>query len=119
MKKNLICVACPLGCPIEVEIENGEVVSVTGNTCKRGDSYARTEITNIVLDGSRYRAYTDGLFVTGFDTIYTIELEVDGVVTQTIKYSVNYYCAKMQNHAQIGELARATYNYGVAAEAYR
>ena len=48
MKKNLICVSCPLGCPIEVEIENGEVVSVTGNTCKRGDAYARTEITNPV-----------------------------------------------------------------------
>ena len=48
MKKNLICVSCPLGCPIEVEIENGEVVSVTGNTCKRGDSCARTEITNPV-----------------------------------------------------------------------
>ena len=48
MKKNLICVSCPLGCPIEVEIENGEVVSVTGNTCKRGDAYARSVITNPV-----------------------------------------------------------------------
>ena len=48
MKKNLICVSCPLGCPIEVEIENGEVVAVTGNTCKRGDAYARAEITNPV-----------------------------------------------------------------------
>ena len=48
MKKSLICVSCPLGCPIEVEIENGEVISVSGNTCKRGDQYARTEITNPV-----------------------------------------------------------------------
>lgn len=48
MKKSLICVSCPLGCPIEVEIENGEIVAVTGNTCKRGDAYARTEITNPV-----------------------------------------------------------------------
>ena len=48
MKKSLICVSCPLGCPIEVEIENGEVVSVAGNTCKRGDAYARAEITNPV-----------------------------------------------------------------------
>ncbi len=48
MKRNLICVSCPLGCPIEVEIENGEVVSVTGNTCKRGDAYARAEVTNPV-----------------------------------------------------------------------
>ena len=46
MKKSLICVSCPLGCPIEVEIENGEILSVTGNTCKRGDAYARTEVTN-------------------------------------------------------------------------
>ena len=48
MIKNLICVACPLGCPIEVEIDGTEVVSVKGNTCKRGDEYARTEITNPV-----------------------------------------------------------------------
>ena len=48
MKKSLICVSCPLGCPIEVEIENGQVVAVTGNTCKRGDAYARAEITNPV-----------------------------------------------------------------------
>ena len=48
MKKSLIGVSCPLGCPIEVEIENGEVVAVTGNTCKRGDAYARAEITNPV-----------------------------------------------------------------------
>lgn len=46
MTKNIICVSCPLGCPMTVEIENGEVISVKGNTCKRGDAYARTEITN-------------------------------------------------------------------------
>ena len=48
MKKSLTCVSCPLGCPIEVEIENGEVISVAGNTCKRGDAYARSEVTNPV-----------------------------------------------------------------------
>ena len=48
MKKSLVCVSCPLGCSIEVEIENGEVTAVTGNTCKRGDAYARSEITNPV-----------------------------------------------------------------------
>lgn len=48
MKKSLVCVSCPLGCNIEVEMENGEVISVTGNTCKRGDAYARTEMTHPV-----------------------------------------------------------------------
>lgn len=48
MKKSLICVSCPLGCPIDVEVENGEVIAVKGNTCKRGEAYAKTEITNPV-----------------------------------------------------------------------
>lgn len=42
----MTCVACPLGCPISVEFEGTEVFSVTGNTCKRGDAYAHTEITS-------------------------------------------------------------------------
>ena len=47
MKKNLTCVACPLGCSITVELDDqGQILSVTGNTCKRGDAYARTEMTN-------------------------------------------------------------------------
>ena len=47
MKKNLTCVACPLGCSITVELDDaGNILSVTGNTCKRGDAYARTEMTN-------------------------------------------------------------------------
>ena len=46
MKKEMTCVACPLGCTIQVEYEGTEVLSVTGNTCKRGDAYARTEIVN-------------------------------------------------------------------------
>ena len=33
-EKNLICIGCPMGCPLTVKMEHGEVVSVTGNTCK-------------------------------------------------------------------------------------
>ena len=43
-QKNLTCIGCPLGCQITVELKNGEVISVTGNTCKRGDDYARKEV---------------------------------------------------------------------------
>ncbi len=45
MVKNMTCVACPLGCQLTVTLDGDEVVSVTGNTCKRGDAYARTEIS--------------------------------------------------------------------------
>ena len=45
-EKNLICINCPLGCPLTVSLENGEIKTVTGNTCPRGEAYARKELTD-------------------------------------------------------------------------
>ena len=45
-RKELICIGCPLGCNLTVEMDGGQVVSVNGNTCKRGDDYARKELTD-------------------------------------------------------------------------
>ena len=39
------CIGCPMGCPLIVTMEDGAVASVTGNTCPRGDAYARKEVT--------------------------------------------------------------------------
>jgi CxxC motif-containing protein len=44
--KELTCIGCPLGCALTVKMEGGSVVSVSGNTCKRGDDYARKEMTD-------------------------------------------------------------------------
>lgn len=46
MKRELTCIVCPLGCRMTVELENGEVASVTGNTCPRGKKYANDECTH-------------------------------------------------------------------------
>ena len=47
MKKvNLICIGCPLGCPREGEMEGAEALTVTGQTCRNGEKYARKELTN-------------------------------------------------------------------------
>lgn len=46
MKRNLTCIVCPLGCETEIEISGGKVVSVKGNTCKRGEKYAIEECTD-------------------------------------------------------------------------
>ena len=59
--RELICINCPMGCPLTVTLEDGEVVSVAGNTCPRGDSYGRKEVTNptrivttsVPVDGSK------------------------------------------------------------------
>lgn len=44
--RELICIRCPLGCMMEISIDNDIVVGVKGNTCKRGEEYAKKEITN-------------------------------------------------------------------------
>ena len=45
-KRELTCIACPIGCQITVSFDdNGLITDVTGNTCKRGDAYARSECT--------------------------------------------------------------------------
>lgn len=44
--KELTCIGCPLGCAITVTMNDNEVISVNGNTCPRGDAYARKEVTN-------------------------------------------------------------------------
>ena len=46
MKKELICIECPKGCPLDVDIENGNVISVSGNKCPKGKEYAQSEIEN-------------------------------------------------------------------------
>lgn len=42
MKKEMICITCPMGCHLTVDTETLEV---TGNTCLRGEEYAREELT--------------------------------------------------------------------------
>lgn len=43
---HLICIECPKGCGLSVDIENYRVINVTGNTCPKGKDYAISEIEN-------------------------------------------------------------------------
>ncbi len=45
MKRELTCIACPLGCSLTVTLDGKEIISVSGNTCPRGKEYAINECT--------------------------------------------------------------------------
>ena len=45
-KRNLTCIGCPMGCALLVEMDGKEIISVTGNTCKKGAEYAVKEVTD-------------------------------------------------------------------------
>jgi len=45
--KRLVCVQCPLGCKISVELsDTNRILSIVGNRCPRGEEYARDELEN-------------------------------------------------------------------------
>lgn len=60
--KEYTCIVCPLSCQITLKANNGEMVDITGYTCKRGENFVRNEYTNPVrtlttvvkLEGSNY-----------------------------------------------------------------
>ena len=72
------CIVCPIGCHLEAEVsDSGEILSVSGNTCKRGETYIRDEVTNprrtltstVKLTGAKYDKFlpvkTDGAISKG------------------------------------------------------
>ena len=61
-KRELICIGCPMGCMMTVSLEDGKVIEVTGNTCKRGDVYARKEVTNPTRIVTSSVRVSDGVF---------------------------------------------------------
>ncbi len=44
--KEFVCIRCPLGCMITATLEDGEIKSITGNTCPRGAEYVTNELTD-------------------------------------------------------------------------
>ena len=42
--RELVCIVCPKGCTMKIEEKDGEI-SVTGNSCTRGASFAVSEMT--------------------------------------------------------------------------
>jgi CxxC motif-containing protein len=49
--RRFVCIVCPRGCSLEVDVLTGtgsgpSVAAVRGNSCKRGDEYARGEVVD-------------------------------------------------------------------------
>lgn len=46
MKKELICVVCPIGCVMEIRCRGKKITGIKGNVCEKGNDYATEEITD-------------------------------------------------------------------------
>lgn len=61
-KKHFTCVICPIGCEIDVELRDSDVVSMMGNKCKKGKEFVLEELeepvriltTTIRINGAKW-----------------------------------------------------------------
>ena len=60
--RHYLCIGCPLGCRLEVEARENEIVEVRGFSCKRGKTFAEQEFhdprrdvsTTVAVTGARW-----------------------------------------------------------------
>lgn len=45
-ERTFTCIVCPNGCVVETQSEDGRLLSLKGNKCKRGEEYVRQELTD-------------------------------------------------------------------------
>lgn len=46
MLREFTCIICPNGCEVEAEMKDGEICSIAGATCPKGEEYVRQELAN-------------------------------------------------------------------------
>ena len=87
MVKELICISCPMGCHLKVDVDNK---TVTGNTCKRGEIYGLNEVTNPV------RVVTSTVKVNGGE-LPVVPVKTAGAIPKKL----NFECMKVINETTV------------------
>ena len=99
-----------------------KAADLTGVTLTVNDkTYTAAALTLVEDTADTYIFYTDPVYATEFDKVFTAELSVDGEVIQTLTYSVRSYVYAKQNseNTEMAALVRALYAYGRSAIAYK
>ena len=94
MIRNLTCIVCPKGCQLTVELDdNKKVLSVSGQTCKRGEVYANNECT------APMRTITTTAAVIGGGVV---PVKTD----KTVPKEMMFDCMKVINEARVAPDAK-------------
>lgn len=46
MERKITCIGCPLGCAVTVKTAGEDITGITGYSCRKGEEYARAEVTD-------------------------------------------------------------------------
>ncbi len=98
MKKEFICISCPMGCPLTVWEENGEVL-VSGNTCPRGKAYGIQEFT------CPQRVVTSSVPVRGGEqSMCSVKTDKPVAKTEIAKVLAAIYGASVKAPVKVGDI---------------
>jgi len=61
-KKHFTCVTCPVGCEVDVEVQDGGIISMTGNKCDKVKEFVLQELkepmrvltTTVRIEGAKW-----------------------------------------------------------------
>lgn len=84
---NLICICCPKGCHLKVNISESKVC---GNSCKRGEEYGISELTNPT------RTITTTVKVNNGD-LYVVPVKTE----KSIPKKLNFKCIEVLNNLEV------------------
>lgn len=124
---------------LTTHVENPEGVRFTAatvwfdNVNKIGVKLSTPENARLFIDGVEVTLsdelyyYTEAIYATEFDKVYTFELYEGETLIQTLTYSVSSYVYSMMGKTEadgetptaMAELAKTLYNYGASAKAYK
>ena len=84
------CIVCPIGCHLEAEIsDTGEILSISGNTCKRGETYMRNELTD------PRRTLTSTVKIVGAEHDKFLPVKTDGGISKARLFEAMEALAKI------------------------
>ncbi len=93
---------------ITTDVEN-TVLTIGDNTYTSADFKKGTA-------ANEYKIYSDDVYATEFDKVFTCTISCNGIVGESVSYSIKSYAySKQDKNDKTGELARCTYKYGVSA----
>ena len=99
-KKHFTCVTCPVGCEVDVELQNGSIVSMTGNKCDKVKEFVLQELkepmrvltTTVRIEGAKWamlpvrtdKPIPKRLFLQAIEELAIIDLQAPVHVSEVI-----------------------------------
>ncbi|MCI6152698.1 DUF1667 domain-containing protein [Fusobacterium perfoetens] len=112
MKKEMICIVCPMGCHLTIDTDT---LDVTGNTCPRGAEYAKEELV------APKRVITSTVRITG-GLHHRLPVKTNGAIPKDLNFKCMEELAKVElkSPVKVGDVViKNVLNTGVDVVACR